>query len=106
MQQKKGGAKKLELIDDTSDEDIGRYRECGDEWHGNSSDCSIVCDICSERVHLQCSGLMYKQQRTGLPIWMKLNLRVMNAHIFLIDTEKFCFNLFQHLYVQRQQYKH
>ena len=43
------------------DEDIWRRREYGDEWDDNSSDDSIVCDICNEQFHFKCSGLLYKQ---------------------------------------------
>ena len=58
---KKGSGKKSESFHDMNDEDIWSCRECGDEWDDNSSDRWIVCDICSERFHLQCSVLMYKQ---------------------------------------------
>ena len=59
---KKEVLKKSEFIDDTDDEGIWRRcREYGNKWDDNSSDCWIVCDICSECFHLQCSSLMYKQ---------------------------------------------
>ena len=41
-------------------EDIWFCWDCGEEWDENGDDQWIVCDICSQTYHLQCSGVQYE----------------------------------------------
>jgi len=44
-------------------------KECDMEWDDNSADRWIVCNLCGEKFHLQCSGLKYLK-----PQYWTLNL--------------------------------
>ena len=52
-------------------------REFADEWDEDGDDRWIVCDVCNQPYHLQCSGIQYTLfWSTGLSSWMKLILNV------------------------------
>ncbi len=45
---------------DIDDEEVWLCRLCKEEWDYDDDNRWIVCDICDEKYHLQCSGLQYE----------------------------------------------
>ena len=47
---------------EVEEEDIWECEWCGEDWNDNDDNRWILCDVCDERFHLQCSGIQYKEK--------------------------------------------
>ena len=54
FKKQKGSKKKT-----TENENIRQCGDCADEWDEDGDDQRIVCDVCNQPYHLQCSGIHY-----------------------------------------------
>ena len=57
---KKNKNKNRKKINSSEDLWICSDWDCGEEWDDESNDRWVVCDSCSDRFHLQCSGIEYE----------------------------------------------
>ena len=50
---------------EVNNEDVWRCNYCKASWLGEDDDGNrwIVCDICSKKYHLQCSGIDYAEEQ-------------------------------------------
>ena len=53
LKKKQEGSKKKKT------DNFWQCRDCADEWDKDGDDQWIVCDVCNQLYHLQCSGIQY-----------------------------------------------